>query len=60
MRCPSCPTTSLVMTERSGIEIDYCPDCRPASGSIGESSTRSSSVHRHHGHQRSCRHRSIR
>ena len=28
MKCPACPTTSLVMTERSGIEIDYCPDCR--------------------------------
>ena len=28
MKCPACPTISLVMTERSGIEIDYCPDCR--------------------------------
>jgi Zn-finger nucleic acid-binding protein len=28
MKCPACPTTSLTMTERSGIEIDYCPDCR--------------------------------
>lgn len=28
MRCPACPTTALVMTDRSGIEIDYCPDCR--------------------------------
>ena len=28
MKCPACPTTSLVMTDRSGIEIDYCPDCR--------------------------------
>lgn len=27
MRCPSDETT-LVMTERSGIEIDYCPTCR--------------------------------
>lgn len=27
MRCPTDETT-LVMTERSGIEIDYCPTCR--------------------------------
>lgn len=27
MECPSCKV-SLVMTERSGIEIDYCPNCR--------------------------------
>jgi Zn-finger nucleic acid-binding protein len=27
MRCPNDETT-LVMSERSGIEIDYCPDCR--------------------------------
>ena len=28
MKCPACKSTSLVMTERQGIEIDYCPDCR--------------------------------
>ncbi|WP_141012511.1 TFIIB-type zinc ribbon-containing protein [Nocardioides sambongensis] len=27
MRCPTDETT-LVMSERSGIEIDYCPQCR--------------------------------
>lgn len=27
MKCPSC-NVSLVMTDRSGIEIDYCPECR--------------------------------
>lgn len=27
MKCPTC-STSLVMTDRQGIEIDYCPDCR--------------------------------
>lgn len=27
MKCPHC-TTTLVMTDRQGIEIDYCPDCR--------------------------------
>lgn len=28
MKCPVCVTESLVMSERSGIEIDYCPRCR--------------------------------
>ena len=28
MNCPICPATALVITERSGIEIDYCPTCR--------------------------------
>lgn len=27
MRCPTDDTT-LVMSERNGIEIDYCPECR--------------------------------
>ena len=27
MKCPNCEET-LVMTERQGIEIDYCPKCR--------------------------------
>lgn len=27
MNCPHC-NVNLVMTERSGIEIDYCPQCR--------------------------------
>ena len=28
MQCPACPTETLVMAERQGIEIDYCPKCR--------------------------------
>ena len=28
MRCPTCPESVLVMADRSGIEIDYCPTCR--------------------------------
>ncbi|MBP0619509.1 zf-TFIIB domain-containing protein [Cupriavidus consociatus] len=28
MDCPVCPQTQLVMSERQGIEIDYCPKCR--------------------------------
>ena len=27
MNCPSCNTT-LLITDRQGIEIDYCPQCR--------------------------------
>ncbi len=27
MNCPHC-NTSLLMTERQGVEIDYCPTCR--------------------------------
>ena len=28
MNCPVCSSVSLVMSERQGIEIDYCPQCR--------------------------------
>lgn len=28
MLCPTCTSERLVMSERSGIEIDYCPSCR--------------------------------
>ena len=28
MKCPTCPDTTLVMADRQGIEIDYCPACR--------------------------------
>jgi uncharacterized protein len=28
MKCPVCPDTALVMTDRQGVEIDYCPNCR--------------------------------
>ena len=28
MKCPVCTETSLVITDRQGIEIDYCPQCR--------------------------------
>lgn len=28
MKCPHCAEATLVMTERQGIEIDYCPQCR--------------------------------
>jgi uncharacterized protein len=28
VKCPTCPESVLVMTDRAGIEIDYCPTCR--------------------------------
>ena len=28
MKCPTCTTPDLLMSERLGIEIDYCPQCR--------------------------------
>jgi Zn-finger nucleic acid-binding protein len=28
MKCPTCNDTPLVMAERQGVEIDYCPSCR--------------------------------
>jgi Zn-finger nucleic acid-binding protein len=28
MKCPNCTDTALVMTDRQGVEIDYCPQCR--------------------------------
>ena len=28
MKCPTCTDAALVMSERQGVEIDYCPQCR--------------------------------
>jgi Zn-finger nucleic acid-binding protein len=28
MKCPTCPDSALVMSDRQGVEIDYCPQCR--------------------------------
>jgi Zn-finger nucleic acid-binding protein len=28
MKCPQCPESVLVMSDRQGVEIDYCPQCR--------------------------------
>ena len=28
MKCPHCQTQALLMSERQGVEIDYCPQCR--------------------------------
>ena len=27
MKCPNC-SVNLVMTDRNGVEVDYCPECR--------------------------------
>ncbi len=28
MKCPVCKEVNLVMSDRQGVEIDYCPQCR--------------------------------
>ena len=28
MKCPVCSEENLVMSDRQGVEIDYCPKCR--------------------------------
>ena len=28
MKCTVCKDVTLLMSEKSGIEIDYCPECR--------------------------------
>ncbi|QKF73241.1 putative transcriptional regulator (zinc finger domain) [Aliarcobacter faecis] len=28
MKCPVCKNVDLIMSERQGVEIDYCPSCR--------------------------------
>jgi len=28
MKCPTCIDTALTMSDRQGVEIDYCPQCR--------------------------------
>lgn len=28
MKCPVCKDITLLMSEKKGVEIDYCPNCR--------------------------------
>ena len=28
MNCPTCPDERLLITDRQGVEVDYCPGCR--------------------------------
>ena len=28
MKCPVCRDVTLLMSEKRGVEIDYCPECR--------------------------------
>jgi len=28
MKCPLCEINDLLMSDRQGVEIDYCPECR--------------------------------
>lgn len=46
MKCPSCSAT-LLITERQGVEVDYCPECRGVwldRGELDKIIERSSSV----------------
>ena len=36
MKCPVCPDSVLVMTDRQGVEIDYCRSCRGVWLDLGE------------------------
>ncbi len=50
MKCPACET-ELRMTERQGVEIDYCPTCRGVwldRGELDKLIERSSRQHRSH------------
>jgi uncharacterized protein len=28
MKCPTCTDSTLILSNRDGVEIDYCPSCR--------------------------------
>ncbi len=62
MKCPVCSNVNLVMSERQGIEIDYCPECRGIwldrgeldkiiDRSIPQSTQVKTDEHRHHTHK---------
>ncbi len=54
MKCPVCKEVNLVMADRQGIEIDYCPECR-GSGWTAESWISSSNappLRRHRGNKK--------
>ena len=36
MKCPVCKDVTLLMSERRGVEIDYCPECRSIWLDLGE------------------------
>ena len=36
MECPVCKGVNLTMSDRQGIEVDYCPQCRGAWQDRGE------------------------
>lgn len=36
MNCPVCKDVKLVISDRQGIEIDYCPECRGVQLDRGE------------------------
>ncbi|NHQ60316.1 hypothetical protein G9409_06885 [Chlorobium sp. BLA1] len=63
MKCPACNTVNLLISERQGIELDYCPECRGVWLDRGEldkiierSATEFSPVRQEH-HKEESRHR---
>ncbi len=49
MNCPACASVPLQMTDRQGVEIDYCPKCRGVwldRGELDKIIERSASVQR--------------
>jgi uncharacterized protein len=28
MKCPTCPDSILIITDKKSVEIDFCPNCR--------------------------------
>jgi Zn-finger nucleic acid-binding protein len=53
MKCPSC-NADLLLSERQGIEIDYCPSCRGVwldRGELDKIIERSASLSRGHGEE---------
>lgn len=57
MKCPNCKEVNLVMSERQGVEIDYCPECRGVwldrgeLDKIIEKSSQADTGHRPHANQ---------
>ena len=53
MKCPACSSAELLISERQGIEIDYCPACRGVwldRGELDKIIERSTSESRHGHH----------
>lgn len=53
MKCPNNCNVNLVMSDRNGVEIDYCPECRGVwldRGELDKIIERSTNVQNTHSH----------